>query len=240
MSEKVLDDIPFVLPLPELLKQLHLDSESDEAAEVAEIAEQARAIGRPKAMWRQFPVEPCDRDHVRIGGIVFQSRPLAYMLNSRESVYAYCATCGAESDALLDPVDPLRTFWANEIRTSMLRQAMDFMRDELKKELPPEAKLTGMSPGSGETEQVWSICALRDLFALVNGEFTTRLGVELTESCLMLPAKTVAGILFVSAHDFASCRICKREKCPNRVAPFDSEVWAEVYGREYTAAEDMM
>jgi len=46
-------------------------------------------------------------------------------------------------------------------------------------------------------------------------------GIELTESLLMVPQKSVSGVRFANAHDYVNCRLCPRENCPNRRAPRD-------------------
>ena len=35
----------------------------------------------------------------------------------------------------------------------------------------------------------------------------------------------IALVLFAAEHDFATCRLCRRENCPGRRAPFDPEQW---------------
>jgi hypothetical protein len=75
-----------------------------------------------------------------------------------------------------------------------------------------------MNPGSGDAD-VWPIQQQRELFSLL-GDVQGELGVSLTESCLMVPNKTVSGLIFPTEIDFESCQVCKRKDCPNRRAPY--------------------
>ena len=77
--------------------------------------------------------------------------------------------------------------------------------------------------GSGDAT-VWPIEQQRQLFALL-GDVKSAIGVRLTDSCLMVPNKTVSGIRFPTEKDFRACQVCHRKECPNRSAPFDKALW---------------
>ncbi len=82
-------------------------------------------------------------------------------------------------------------------------------------------KTSTMSPGSADAA-VWPIQQQRQLFGLF-GDVEGLIGVRLTDSCLMVPNKTVSGVRFPTQIDFRSCQVCHREDCPSRSAPFDAE-----------------
>ncbi len=75
-----------------------------------------------------------------------------------------------------------------------------------------------MNPGSANYD-VWPIAQQRPLFALFGGA-TDDIGVRLTESHLMVPDKSVSGVMFTSSSGYVNCHACDRENCPNRRAPF--------------------
>ena len=83
-----------------------------------------------------------------------------------------------------------------------------------------------MHPGSGDVD-VWPIEQQSELFFLL-GDVYSAIGVELTESYLMLPTKSVSGIRFPTQKDFQSCMLCHRENCPERSAQFDQTLWDSV------------
>jgi hypothetical protein len=60
---------------------------------------------------------------------------------------------------------------------------------------------------------------LKPLFKLI-GDAESEIGVVLTDSCLMLPNKTIAGIIFNSDKPFISCIFCPRKNCEKRQAEF--------------------
>jgi hypothetical protein len=84
-----------------------------------------------------------------------------------------------------------------------------------------------MSPGSlGE----WPLSQQRPLFASL-GDVAGAIGVRLSESLLMVPAKSVSGVCFPTEESFESCQLCPREDCPGRRAPYDETL----YDRKYRA-----
>jgi hypothetical protein len=80
-----------------------------------------------------------------------------------------------------------------------------------------------MSPCSLED---WPITEQAKLFSLF-GDTEKAIGVRLTERMLMLPRKSISGILFPSEEEFKACRLCPREKCPSRRAVYDEGLAAE-------------
>jgi hypothetical protein len=78
-------------------------------------------------------------------------------------------------------------------------------------------KLSHMSPGQLKD---WPLTQQRMLFSLFNDADTT-VGVTLTEKCLMIPTKSISGIIFPKEVSFESCQLCPRENCPARRASYD-------------------
>ena len=158
-----------------------------------------------------------------IAGVTFTSHVLSENLAEVERVFPYVATCGRELDGVALPTgDVLVQFWWDAIKAEILAAA----RAHLLAHLTDRFRLgqtARMSPGSGEAD-VWPIEQQRLLFALLGG-VTPFIGVILTDSCLMIPNKTVSGILFPTEHDFRTCQVCHRDPCQNRKAPFDAAVW---------------
>ena len=75
----------------------------------------------------------------------------------------------------------------------------------------------------------WPLREQRPLFTLL-GDVRSAIGVELTDTLLMVPRKSVSGIVFVAEETFASCQLCPRHDCPNRRAPYE----AGLFERKYT------
>jgi len=68
----------------------------------------------------------------------------------------------------------------------------------------------------------WDLSAQRKLFAL----FPDTLGIKLTESCLMIPEKSLSFVCALSKQGnfsqikVANCKVCNQKECPYRVQPY--------------------
>lgn len=217
-------DVPAVaLDTDTLMAQAHVEPASDDAADFERLVAVARRVGRPKAAYVEAFVTERQPDAVRIADVWFESRTLARQLVNVERVFAVLATCGREVDDDC-PVrdDILQSYWWDLIKTHLLRAAHARLAEHLKRTFRIE-KTASMSPGSGDAN-VWPIEQQSRLFSLFP-EHEAKLGVRLTESCLMVPNKTTSGIVFPTDVDFRTCEVCHRAECPSRRAPFSPEVW---------------
>jgi len=164
----------------------------------------------------------------RGGRARFVSRVLRANLDEVGRVFPYVATCGPELDTIPIAADDIfGQFCRDTIKEIALYAAIAHL-DSFIKEAYALEKLVSMNPGSGDVE-VWPIEQQKELFAFF-GDVQESIGVVLTDSCLMLPNKSVSGLLYASEHDFTSCQLCHREKCPGRRAPFDPHLWEERLG----------
>lgn len=220
MDRIVLRNIPFQLTFEDVRARLCLEEE-DDVLLMQEKFTQAMAIARPKAVARPCQVESIEGDRVVIDGHAFQSEVLARNLAGASTVYAYVNTCGTEVDDWShQETDPIVGLWLDMLKEMILGQARGHFLDTVRGKVEG-ANLAAMSPGSGNLD-VWPIEQQRGLFALI-GDVEQDTGVRLTKSCLMLPTKSVSGILFPSETPFITCSLCSRLHCPNRRAPYQED-----------------
>ena len=223
----MLDAIPFDLDPKIILERARLSPGSEEAAELSELVERVAAVARPRAVYRECFVDGRGEDSLTIEGRLFRSRTLLKVLDGKERVFAYVASCGPEPDLLAaGDEDPLRRWWLDLIKTVLLEAARGRLSGLLEQRyaLGPSSTI---GPGTGEAG-VWPLAQQKELFALLEGR-PAEIGVELTASCLMVPNKTVSGLRFPSAVNYRSCQLCRREICPSRAAEFDPALWESVH-----------
>jgi len=158
----------------------------------------------------------------------FVSKVLRANLDEVERVFPYVATCGRELDSIpMANDDIFGQFCRDTIKEMALVAAISHLVTHLKEAYVLET-LVSMNPGSGDIN-VWPIEQQKNLFAFF-GDVQESIGVALTDSCLMVPNKSVSGLLYPSEDGFQSCQLCHRQKCPNRRAPFDPHLWEERLG----------
>jgi hypothetical protein len=164
----------------------------------------------------------------QVGRARFASKVLRANLDDVERVFPYVATCGPELDSIPVADDDLfAQFCRDSVKEMALHAAISHLVAHVK-DFYALDKLVSMNPGSGDIN-VWPIEQQKNLFAFF-GDVQESIGVVLTESCLMVPNKSVSGLLYPSEHGFQSCQLCHRRKCPNRRVPFDPHLWEERFG----------
>lgn len=82
-----------------------------------------------------------------------------------------------------------------------------------------------MNPGSLED---WPISEQKVLFILFK-DCGKVIGVELTESFLMVPVKSVSEICFPTETSFESCQLCPRKNCLSRRVAYNSGLTRNKY-----------
>lgn len=225
MEPIVLDDIPFEVDLDQLLKQVHLTPGSDDASQVSRLARQAQRVARPRALYGVAYVEEKGDDHVVIDGTRFTSRVLRVNLDQVHRVFPFVATCGRELEAWSASLgDPLEAYWADAIMVMALRAASRALACDLEERFRPGRTAT-MNPGSLED---WPMQEQCQLFALL-GNPRQAIGVELRDSFLMTPIKSVSGIRFATDVTYENCLLCPRDSCPGRRAPYDPSLYDRKY-----------
>jgi len=227
---ETITDIPFALDAEALMARVCIEPGSKYATEFSALVDQAKTAASPKAVYKECFIDSKGEDHaVTIGGVTFTSKTLRRNLDKAERVFAYVVTCGREVDDIPLPAgDMLMEFWRDAVKAVLLSAAIQHLRDHLERRFRL-GKTANMSPGSGDVD-TWPIEQQAPLFALLGGveEVRRQSGVELTDSFLMIPSKTVSGIIFPTETDFRSCQVCHREGCPSRNAPFDQELWESI------------
>ena len=158
--------------------------------------------------------------------VTFHARPLCRLFSAGMTVYPYVATCGTEMAAFGKTLtDPLEQYWWDIIMQSAVGSALRALTAEV--ERLSGGGLKAVNPGS---IQLWPISNQPALFSLI-GDVQQMIGVQIAPSFLMIPLKSVSGIYFQGEGEFThNCSLCERENCPNRRAPFDAKLKAELEG----------
>jgi len=196
-----------------------------ERESVAKLMEEALALAEARAVVTAAYIEEKGDDQVWIGGQRFKSRVLRKNLDDIGRFFPAVVTIGSRlEERAARSADMLTQYYLDMIGNLILAEARSQLIQRLCRRFALDA-LSWMSPGSLED---WPIEEQRPLFDLL-GEAPAAIGMQLTESLLMLPRKSVSGIFFPSASTFFSCRLCPRERCDSRKARYE-EAAAREYG----------
>ncbi|UCC32890.1 MAG: vitamin B12 dependent methionine synthase [Candidatus Bathyarchaeota archaeon] len=219
-----MDDIPVELDPETVLKQLHL-SNGKYVEEVQELVKTAHSVIRPKVIYEVSYVNNRSDDAVEIDGVSFTSRVLRINLEKIERVFPYIMTIGKElEDTANSFSDLVKRYSLETIGNMAIDSIGTYFEDFLKRRYRLE-KISEMNPGSLKD---WPITQQKQLFSLFDN-VKDLIGVELTDSLLMIPRKSASGIYFPTEVTFYSCQLCPRKKCEERQAPYDKSL-EEKYG----------
>lgn len=225
MDSVILKNLPFQIDLPELMRQMRIKENSSYVVQLEHLVDQAVTIANPKAIYRLAFIEEKGDDYVVVDGVRLASRVLRVNLADAQRLFAYVTTCGVELEEWAHQIeDMLQRFWAEAINEMVLHSAGLALREHLF-HVYQIGNGSTMNPGSLAD---WPLAEQRKLFSLL-GNTADTIGVQLTDSLLMLPTKSVSGILFPTEETFASCQLCPRDPCPNRRAPYDQDLFDKKY-----------
>ena len=215
---KTITHIPFNFDYNEFSKQAHLSRYADQSTNLSALLDKAVPLVKPKALYRVCYITDRSGTDIFLQGVKFKSAVLSHNLREVERVFPYIATGGNELDHLpISQDDLLAHYWLGTIKQMALAAALEYVRSLLCGKFGIN-KLSSMNPGSGERE-LWPIEEQQPLFSLF-GDVETLIGVKLTESCLMIPNKSLSGLFFPTETTFESCRLCSRKNCEHRKVPY--------------------
>jgi hypothetical protein len=225
MDAILLDSIPYKVNFNALRKRLHVREGSQDERELMSLAAGAAQLARPRAYYRLASIYEREDSAVTISKVQFHSRVLSVNLAKAETGYAFVATCGVELQSWGEGFDDvLLGYWTEAIKEEALRCALEAIYEHIRSTFAP-GHISTMSPGSLED---WPIQQQEPLFRLL-GDPESKIGVRLTESLLMVPTKSVSGIIFPTDASFESCLLCSREGCQGRRAPYDETLFEKEY-----------
>lgn len=160
---------------------------------IDECINEVNSVVSPKTIYRIFECSLTD-ESVTINGIPFYSIRLAKMIAGCDRVCLFAATLGTECDRMI------RTYQSSRIAKSAVLQSVlsakiEEVCDNLENELEQQglALCPRFSPGYFD----FDITAQRDIFSLL--DITKRIGVTLTDTCQMIPTKSVTAIIGIKS-----------------------------------------
>ncbi len=136
-------------------------------------------------------------------------------LKDCSSVVIFCATIGIEIDRLIaryKSVSPVKSLLFQAIGAERIESLCDLFNNEIKEQ--KRATRPRFSAGYGD----FLLDAQKDIFKILNP--SKRIGVNLNESLLMSPSKSVTAIIGIcdkqDCGNIDKCKMCKKTDCEYR------------------------
>lgn len=161
-----------------------------------------------------------DDDSVIEGSFLFKSGVIARLLEQCQKVAVFALTIG---DYLEETVNQLaedglvlQATVLDAIGSVAVESVADFVQNRIKDVAHAKGLCVSrrFSPGYCD----WDVSQQKKVFQIVNGESA---GVQLTDGCLMIPQKSISGIIGIGSCDsnvenYNPCNTCLKEDCPGR------------------------
>ena len=192
-----------------------------------EVLAEAQSLLAPAALYTLLPVRAVEHEQILLdGGAVFAgSLATRVLAGASEAVVAVCTigpTLEERSAALFATGHPLEGLAMDGAGTAAIRLVAGAVGVRICDEATARGLSVGMSADPGQ--EGWPITQQRVLFGLLPAE---KIGVHLTDSCLMLPRKSVSFVVGLGPDmraDAVPCDFCsKRERCRWRRQQADVE-----------------
>jgi hypothetical protein len=193
------DQLPVTLDPAEMAVRLRFDPVRAGFGSLEDLIAFARALIRPRTIFEVAYIGRKGERTVEVAGVTFES-PLL-----RKNLETAAAAQG----------DLLKQYYLEEMANIALEQAASWLAAQLEGRYGV-GPLSNLSPGSLVD---WPITEQTKLFSIF-GDTERHIGVRLTDSLLMVPRKSISGILFPSEEGFVACQLCERENCQGRKAPY--------------------
>jgi len=147
------------------------------------------------------------------GAKIHTGAVISNLLQGSERFAFFAATAGQEFHNFQKIIeaddDIVKSFIINTIGTCVVEAAGDFMERLLVQELSGVRHTARYSPGYCG----WKLTGQKELFALLGDR---PCGIELTDVCLMLPIKSISGVIGIGervTENQYGCRFCELENC---------------------------
>jgi len=225
MDTIILDKISFEIDKNFLFESLHIKENSSAAGKLSAIADYAQTITRPKAAYRLSSVEFSEDGCAVVDGVKLNSHIVRVNLKDVKRAFPFLVTCGGEIEQWSNGFDSiLESYWIDTIKMMAIGAAFNAFGTHLE-ETFQAGPTSSMNPGSLDD---WPIEEQGKIFTIL-GDSCKTIGVELTETFMMIPLKSVSGLQFSSDEKFVNCQLCPRKDCPMRRAPYDEHLYVKKY-----------
>ncbi len=157
-----------------------------------------------------------DKEHLQIGQTFFNpGKIITSAMRKAEQIAVFTATLGSGFDEwnhkLRQKGDMLHPFIADALGSVLAEATASLLMQQLEKEVSgANLKITNnYSPGYCD----WLLIEQKKIFSLFPDDIA---GIRLTDSCLMLPVKSISGIIGIGKEvkkQLYGCDICKMTTC---------------------------
>jgi hypothetical protein len=159
-------------------------------------------------------------DTIIEGSVTLESKVIARLLKRCEKVAIFALTIGNHLEEMVAYLAEnglvLQATVLDAIGSGATEKVADFVEDRIRRMANADGLVTSwrFSPGYCD----WEVSQQKMVFRALNGDSA---GIRLTESLLMIPRKSISGIIGIglpkhNIENYNPCQTCKKKDCPGR------------------------
>jgi len=157
-----------------------------------------------------------DKEHIEVGDVILNpGKIITYAMREADYYAFFTVTVGEVFDRLIVRLkkedDMVKVFVADALGSVLADATVSWLMNRLSEEAASQNMLISNNYSPGYCD--WLLIEQKKLFSLFPEGIT---GINLTDSCLMLPVKSISGIVAVGEHvkkRAYGCDICKMTNC---------------------------
>jgi len=212
----------FLLPdydTSEIFRYAGVAAQGRDPSQLAPYLDLCKEFKTGKVCWTTVPVS-IDGDRVSLGSLNVKSNGLSINLKNCSNAILFGATIGIRFDMLIRKTmarDLAGSIWLQAIGTERIEALCNGFCEEQERKASEKGFLLKprFSPGYGDCPLTFQ----KDMFSLL--DCSRHIGLSLTDSCLMVPSKSVTAIIGItidSCEMKTGCSQCGKINCSFRKA----------------------
>ena len=153
------------------------------------------------------------------GSVIFESKVIARLLEQCEKVAVFALTIGNRLEEMVCHLAEdglvVQAAVLDAIGSGAVEVVADFVQDRIDEIASAKGLYNSQRFSPGYCD--WEVDQQKMVFQAINGDSA---GVRLTDGCLMLPRKSISGIIGIgsskSIENYNPCQTCDKRDCPGR------------------------
>jgi hypothetical protein len=194
--------------------------------EVRRAMDARNSVCSPRAIYSELEVEEVERTAVRFtDGLSLEGKFFAHCFQGATEAAFLVVTIGGDLEErvsqLFSEGDSIAAMVLDAVGTATVIKAFDNVAGHICQQATESGRKTGRFLSPGQT--YWDVSGQRSVFDAVPAQ---RIGVELTDTCFMVPQKSLSGAIPLGADllingdpSESQCRYCAAKRCPMRTEP---------------------
>jgi len=206
--------------LPNMKRLMKMPQSEVFLSRISTAREKCLQYAEPRAIYQNFHIKSVNGDEVCLdSGECFKGKYVAKILKGSKIAILFALTLGEKIDEYIHALKKERmgvtsAFLTEMVASLMLLEASCLLSKDIN-ENEIQKQGWGITCTYSPGEETWPLVEQKKIFNLLDA---SRIGIELTDYCVMKPLKSISGVLGLGPKDEldktrCACDLCSRRDC---------------------------